>query len=161
MPVISFTKVALPYGWLGNMSPHPVTFRGWEFRTAEALFQSLRFDDDEIREAIWQKASPFAAKLVAKSHKESMVIEPLGEQDVENMAFVLWLKVRLNPELRRLLVASGDARIIEDSSRRRGGSSLFWGAARIDGNWQGQNVLGRLWMKLRSEIVAETRKEVA
>ena len=45
MTVIAFTSVNLPFGWLGNMSPYPLQHEGHPFLTAEALFQSLRFDD--------------------------------------------------------------------------------------------------------------------
>ena len=68
-PIIAFTKVALPFGWLGNMAPYPVTYGGKAWRTTEALFQALRFEDESIREAIRQEKSPMAAKLVAKRHK--------------------------------------------------------------------------------------------
>lgn len=52
MEVVSFTKVSLPHGWLGNMSPYPINFGGVIWRTSEALFQSLRFKDNEIKELI-------------------------------------------------------------------------------------------------------------
>lgn len=32
---VSFTKVALPYGWLSNMSPHPILYYGDLYPTAE------------------------------------------------------------------------------------------------------------------------------
>ena len=38
--IIAFTKVALPFGWLGNMAPYPVTYGGKAWRTTEALFQT-------------------------------------------------------------------------------------------------------------------------
>ena len=44
MAIISFSKVALPYGWLGNMAPYPIIYEGKRWRTIEALFQSLRFN---------------------------------------------------------------------------------------------------------------------
>ena len=46
---ISFTKVSLPFGWLGNMSPFPILYEGKEWKTTEALFQALRFDDESIK----------------------------------------------------------------------------------------------------------------
>jgi len=39
---IWFKKVAEPYGWLGNMAPYPITYKGIVWSTREALFQSLR-----------------------------------------------------------------------------------------------------------------------
>ena len=50
--IIPFTKTGLPNGYLGNMFPSPIEYDGKVWKTAEALFQALRFDDDEIRELI-------------------------------------------------------------------------------------------------------------
>ena len=49
---IAFTKVKLPYGWLGNMSPYPIKFGDDTYLTTEALFQALRFSDPEIQAKI-------------------------------------------------------------------------------------------------------------
>ena len=55
MDYIGFTKVSLPYGWLGNMSPHGIIDEnGVSWRTAEAKFQSMRFDDEAIKEKLRQ-----------------------------------------------------------------------------------------------------------
>ena len=42
MNEIWFTKVNLPYGWLGNMAPYPVLHDGCRWLTTEALFQAMR-----------------------------------------------------------------------------------------------------------------------
>jgi ribA/ribD-fused uncharacterized protein len=151
-PIITFTKVALPYGWLGNMAPYPVTHAGKTWRTAEALFQALRFEEESIREAIRQETSPMAAKFVAKRHKAAMVVEPLGAADLDNMWLVLRLKLQAHPALRRQLLATGAARLVEDCSRRAKGSGLFWGAALREGRWDGANWLGRLWEECRAAL---------
>ena len=146
---ILIRKVKEPHGWLGNMSPYPVDFEGKQFRTTEALFQSLRFQNEEVIEAIRAEKSPMAAKFAAKKHKKGMVVEPLSESDVENMKLCLKLKVEQHPELRDRLLATGDAVIIEDCTKRKRGSGLFWGAGLDDGSWIGQNTLGKLWMEIR------------
>jgi len=51
---IAFKKVREAYGWMSNMSPHPI--QTW--RTAEALFQALRFDDITVKLAIHNEKSP-------------------------------------------------------------------------------------------------------
>jgi ribA/ribD-fused uncharacterized protein len=149
MNVIAFTKVNLPHGWLGNMAPFAVTHEEKTYRTAEALFQALRFANEEIREAIRSEKSPMAAKMHAKKYRDEMVTRPQSAADVENMRTVLQQKLACHPGLTRLLLATRDAVIIEDCSRRPRGSGLFWGAAFIDGRWQGTNMLGRLWMEIR------------
>lgn len=150
---IGFTKVALPFGWLGNMAPFPVVWEGVTWKTTEALFQALRFEDPEIREKIRQEKSPFSAKLVAKSHKEKMIIEPLSRKDVQNMILCVRLKLEQYPELREELKKTGEAVLFEDvSSRKTRGSSLFWGAHLQEGQLIGKNILARIWMKARVNL---------
>ena len=61
--MIKFTKVSLPYGWLGNMAPFPVMYKGKKWLTIEALFQALRFEDEKIIEEIRLEKSPMGAKM--------------------------------------------------------------------------------------------------
>jgi len=155
---IAFTKVKLPYGWLGNMAPFSISFGGVVWRTSEALFQARRFaDSDPIRKLIQQQESPMAAKMLAKAHRSSMVIAPQSAEDLALMADVLRLKIEAHPRLREALLATGDEEIIEDCTARQYGSGLFWGAARrAGGSWFGENHLGRLWMSLRTVLTTES-----
>lgn len=164
MDVVSFTKVSAPYGWLGNMAPYPVdVLVGFAadgqpvhetYRTSEAAFQALRFKpDDDVRRLIREQKSPMAAKMVAKSHADKRFIVPMSDDDISLMDKVLRLKLKKHPRLQKELLATGEALIIEDCTRRRGGTGLFWGAAkRDDGTWEGKNCLGLLWVNLRNEL---------
>lgn len=151
MPV-TFTKVALPFGFLSNMAPYPVEYEGKVWRTAEALFQALRFDDSSVKEAIRESQSPMQAKWIVKAHKNQMVVAQRSEQDVDNMRLVLRLKVKQHPDLAQRLLDTGEEIIIEDATSHPGGSAKFWGQVRKGGAWVGENVLGRLWMELREEL---------
>jgi len=155
--VVSFTKVKLPFGWLGNMSPFPIQFAGKEWRTTEALFQAMRFEDVDIQEEIRAQKSPMGAKLVAKGKADKMVVEQLSKQDLENMHECIKLKIEQHPELKQQLLDTGDATIVEDVTKRgRKGSNLFWGALLTEkGEWEGTNALGQLWMMLRDELKEE------
>lgn len=159
---IAFTKVKLPYGWLGNMAPYPVTYAGKVWKTTEALFQALRFEDEDLRELIRKEPSPMGCKMKAKAivreltkagelHKRT--VEPLSAQDVQNMELCVRLKVGQHPALMRNLVTTAGHTIIEDAtSRGRKANNLFWGAIRnANGTWEGQNILGKIWMKIREE----------
>jgi N-glycosidase YbiA len=149
---ITFTKVDLPHGWLGNMAPFPVKYDGKWWLTTEALFQALRFDDAAIREELRTIKSPMGVKMRAKREKAKMVVERLSEQDLANIEIVLRLKLEQHRELKQKLLETGDETIIEDCSNRPGGSGKFWGAALKDGQWVGDNMLGKMWMKLRGEL---------
>lgn len=149
---ICFTKVKLPWGWFGNMAPYPVTWDGLTYRTTEALFHALRFDDPELREMIRAEASPMGAKMKAKTLKDRVVVQPCSDLDLDHMRLCVGLKLEQHPDLRGELRSSGDAIITEDVTARmnRAGNHLFWGAGlRPDGEWVGENWLGRIWMEFR------------
>ena len=168
MEVIAFTMVNLPFGWCSNMSPYPVVVDDdWavgsrrfgygkgpvEFRTAEALFQSLRFDDWAIWEEIREQKSPMGAKMVAKRYLDRAIVVPRSSRDLENMARVVSLKIQQHPELKTGLLNTGETQIIEDCTNRPSESGLFWGAVlRGDGTWEGRNELGKIWMDLRGVL---------
>ena len=161
MPDVIIRGVRKDNGWLGNMSPHPVEHDGISWKTAEALFQALRFPmsavNDEganIRELIRAQKSPMAAKMKAKSCKAQMIIEPMTVDDLKNMKMVLRLKFgKHNNPIDTDLLATGDRLIVEDCSKRPTVSGLFWGAQKLaDGTWGGTNMLGKLLMELRTEI---------
>jgi ribA/ribD-fused uncharacterized protein len=149
---IGFTKVALPYGWLGNMSPHPIVWEGKTWRTSEALFQALRFDDEEVRESIRLEKSPMGAKFKAKANRDKLKVSPLSEQDLENMKMCVRLKLESHPEIKKQLKATGNSVLFEDVSARPRGNNLFWGAILKDESITGENVLGKIWMELRNSI---------
>lgn len=82
---IGFRKVSEPYGWLGNMSPHPIVWMGETWRTSEAVFQAGRFVDEDVRDAIRAEKSPMSAKMVAKkfvAEGRVQAIEPRSENDL-------------------------------------------------------------------------------
>jgi predicted NAD-dependent protein-ADP-ribosyltransferase YbiA (DUF1768 family) len=150
---IAFTKVRAPYGWLGNMAPYPIVLDGFTWKTTEALFQALRFDDTSIRDLIRSQVSPMSAKIIAKQHADRRVVVPLSNLDLDNMRTCLRLKVEQHPSLVRALLDTKKANIIEDvSARSRKGSALFWGAAQVGDSWIGENKLGELWMERRRAL---------
>jgi ribA/ribD-fused uncharacterized protein len=164
--IISFTKVKLPYGWLSNMSPHKVIYKldGWynskeeEFATAESLFQALRFDDISIVSQLRRETNPMKAKRIAKANTDKMVIQQLRDQDLKNMRSVIISKLKNNKDLVKMLLDTKESTIIEDVTARLGGSSMFWGAAFIQGMWIGENMLGRIWMSIRENLQNGNKK---
>ena len=142
-------------GCWGNMAPFPIEYEG-SWRTSEALFQALRFEDEKVREEIRSEKSPMGAKQKAKSNLSKMSVKPMSEKDIQNMRLVLTLKLEQHPELKKKLLETGDQLIIEDCTKRQHGSGLFWGAALVDGKWVGENWLGKIWMSLRESIRVES-----
>lgn len=154
MNPVTFKGSRKPWGWLGNMSPFPIEFNGKKWWTTEALFQAMRFPEESpIRELIRSEKNPMLAKNVAKENQDKMRVIQLSEEDVENMMICLRVKLEQHPNLVEELLLSEDRDIIEDvTSRGRKGSNLFWGALLNEqGEWEGLNKLGNLWMELREE----------
>jgi ribA/ribD-fused uncharacterized protein len=161
--VIAFTKVNLPYGWLGNMSDHKMQYDGKEYRTSEALFQCLRFEGyPEAQRIIMNERSPMSAKMKAKKLRRELKLnlDIGGAEDIERMKLCLRLKAEQHPLLiKKRLLETGDAIIIENSTKHSGGTGKIWGAASVNNEWEGQNLLGNLWMELREELRKEKQEQ--
>lgn len=159
---ISFTDVQGEYGWLGNMSPHIVKYNDEWFRTAEALFQCMRYEGfPQVQSEIKSAKSPMSAKMAAKKHRALIAARESEANDLARMRECLLLKLKAHPDLKRRLLGTKDARIIEDCTKRARGSGLFREMARVENrlpdgsvitDWHGRNELGKLWMVIRAEI---------
>ncbi len=75
-----FKGVKEPNGWMGNMAPYPITYNGQVWRTSEALFQAMRFNDPLIKGLIQAENSPMAAKMIAKKtiYRKHRIIKPMS-----------------------------------------------------------------------------------
>jgi ribA/ribD-fused uncharacterized protein len=163
---IWFKGVNEPNGWMGNMAPYPITYNGQVWRTSEALFQSMRFNDPLIKAVIQAEESPMAAKMIAKKtiYRIHRVIEPMSPQDIANMEACVLLKFQQHPKIARLLMATGNHTIYEDASGRNKPNDLFWGAHRDPKNpilpINGTNMMGEILMKVRAILLANLAQSI-
>lgn len=153
---ILITRVKEPSGWLSCMSPHPVVYEGQTYRTVEALFQSLRFEGQpRIQEELRNCKSPIGAKMIARRWRAKLNrtgIWDYAESDRELMRRCLRLKLQQHPKLKLRLIETGEAIIIEDCTTHDREAARIWGQVKVKRTWVGQNILGQLWMELRSEL---------
>ena len=153
-----FNGVKEPNGWMGNMAPYPIKFDGKVWRTSEALFQSMRFDDDSVKEIIRGEKSPMGAKMKAKKNRDQMVVVPMSELDVENMRKCVKMKFDAHPQLKRQLMNTKDSFIYEDIGNRNGERHKFWGAKKLsESEGAGNNMMGKILMDLREEYLKEIK----
>lgn len=157
MPIISFNKNTDPYGWLGNISAFPIQYNGKTWRTSEALFQALRFNDVQIQEEIRTQTSPIAAKMKAKKYKAQRVIQPQSIPDLDNMRLCLRLKFEQHSPIKVRLIRTEGNLLIEDVGKRNKPNDLFWGMKDTPNGWIGQNQLGLLLMELRDEYIRKLK----
>lgn len=153
---IWFKKNKEEYGWMGNMAPYPIKYDGKVWRTSEAMFQGMRYDDEDIKEIIRKEKSPMGAKMKAKKFKDRMVVVPMSDLDVENMRKCVRMKFDQHPELKKELMKTKGVFIYEDIGNRNGERHKFWGVKKISENeGDGQNMMGRILMELRDEYLME------
>lgn len=132
---------------LSNFSSFTLNWKGIRFDTAEAAYHWEKFaafgKPAEIRERIRVAASAHEAFQLAQEYKGHRRPD-WDDIKVGIMEEILREKVRQHSYVKRKLLATGDRHLVENSWR-----DDFWGWG-PDRN--GQNVLGKLWMKIRSDL---------
>jgi type I restriction enzyme S subunit len=148
---IVFKKTKEAFGGLSNMAGgFPLCVNGIRILTSEALYQACRFPHlPEVQKLIIAQKSPMTAKMKGKPHRASS----RSDWDLVRVKIMRWcLRVKLAQNwaaFSRLLLDTGDRPIVEESRR-----DAFWGAKPVDEQTLvGMNVLGRLLMELREEVL--------
>ena len=133
---------------LDNFSSFGVKIDGNYFQTAEHAFQYLKFNDEypEIANKIKAAFSPNEARDIAQKYKH---LKPKNWSDVKyaNMEKIFEAKSKQNPIVRDVLIATKDYLIIEFCIDE----DTDWG---VDANKEGQNNLGKIWMKVRDNTIS-------
>lgn len=130
---------------LSNFASFTVDWRGRMWMTSEHAYQAAKFDDPAIIDKIHAATSAYAALKLAEQYKDH-IRSTWSDEKLSVMEDIIRHKLAQHPYIKRYLLESGDATLVEDSPK-----DSFWGRGP---DWKGQNHLGRLWMKLRSELQA-------
>lgn len=136
---------------LSNFSAFTLMWRGFRFDTSEAAYHYEKFDydDDPLVYPIAQdiRHAPSAHEAFKMAERNKAYRRPDWDRvKVDIMRNILRAKVDQHEYVRRKLLATGDRELIEDSWR-----DDFWGWGP---NRDGKNMLGKLWMEVRSELRA-------
>lgn len=131
---------------LDNFSAFGLELNGEYFQTSEHAFQYLKFIDTDpvIASKIKNSFSPNEARKIAHDNK-NLKASNWSEMKYKNMEKVLRAKTEQNPVVKKKLLATSDYIIAEYCTDE----DTDWG---LDNNNNGQNNLGKIWMKIRSEI---------
>lgn len=132
------------YAFLSNFHPCQIEIDGLVYPTAEHAFQALKTLDPQQREHVQAAPTPAGAKQRGK--------QVTLRADWDTLRFSIMEQVLrakfADPDLRRLLLATGERKLIEGNTWR----DTTWGCVQSkDGVWKGQNQLGKLLMRLRTE----------
>ncbi|OGZ44444.1 MAG: hypothetical protein A3J55_04345 [Candidatus Ryanbacteria bacterium RIFCSPHIGHO2_02_FULL_45_17b] len=127
-----------------NFSAFAVVWRGSLWMTAEHAYQASKFEHiSPLWDIIRDEISAHQAKKTAETYKHQMRRDWLDVR-LAIMEEVLRAKLAQHEYVRRKLLETGERRIIESSP-----DDSFWGWGP---NKDGENHLGRIWMKLRGEL---------
>lgn len=127
-----------------NFSSFRVRWRRVDWMTSEHAYQAAKFDDIEIIQLIRNAPSAHDAKKIAQAHQDKR-ISNWAEIKVGIMEEIIRAKLDQHPYIQRKLRESGNREIVENSP-----TDSFWGRGP---DWKGQNWLGKIWMKLREELL--------
>lgn len=128
-----------------NFSSFKVEWNGYLFSSVEEAYQAASFmgSDEELVEKIKKSHSADEAQRIAYANRDKRR-EDWDDVKISIMEELLRLKIEQNPYVKKKLLQTGDYMIVEDSPK----DDLWgWGP-----NRNGQNNLGKLWMKLREEL---------
>ena len=148
--VCGFRYVRAEWGAFSNFQPLavPIAAGPWTLPTSEHLYQAAKF---AARPHIQQRiaAAPTAREAAALGRTPGLGIDPdWNAQRVDVMRWVLRMKREANAaEIDAVLSDTGDRPIVEVSTR-----DPWWGARPVADRYEGNNVLGRLWMELRQHL---------
>ena len=140
--MIKFTKYGR-YGCFSNFYNTDVEFSGVHYTSAEAAFQAQKCADDSIK-------SEFSSLTPSEAKRKGRHV-PLRHNWEEDkytiMVGVLICKFG-NPELRMILLSTGDEELVEDTTSWH---DNIWGNCDCPRcrNIPGQNLLGKALMQVR------------
>jgi ribA/ribD-fused uncharacterized protein len=111
----------------------------------EEAYQAAKFMGvaPEVEQQIKDSYSAHEAKKIASANRDKQR-KDWDEVKVQIMEELLRLKLDQNPYVKKKLLETGDYLIVEDSP-----TDSFWGWGE---DRKGENVMGKLWMKLRDEL---------
>ena len=136
------------YAFLSNFFPAPVKWNDVLYPTVEHAYQAAKTTNEEDREWIRSAPTPAIAKKRGSLRGvDGRKIELRASWDAGGKVFVMTclLSRKFEEEpLRSMLLATGDAELIEDNWW----GDRFWGVC----NGEGENHLGKILMRLRDEF---------
>ncbi|MCD7732121.1 MAG: NADAR family protein [Oscillospiraceae bacterium] len=133
---------------LDNYSANKIEYDGFVYGTVEEAYQASAFKGvaEDVVEQIRNAGSPYEAKQISLANKDRKRPDWDSEKVVV-MEELLREKVRQHPYVREMLLKTKDYTIVEDSPK-----DSYWGWGP---NRDGENNMGKLWMKIRDELLEE------
>ena len=140
---IYFYTTNQKYGEFSNFSRHGVKLDGKWWKTTEHYFQAQKFRDEGYQEKIRLARDPKMAAHLGRSRRVP-IREDWEEIKDAVMKRAVKKKFETHPELRKLLLDTGQQDIVENAP-----GDYYWGCG-ADGT--GKNRLGAILQEVRAEL---------
>lgn len=135
-----------PYGCFSNFSPHSFQIDGTPWQTVEHYFQAMKFAGTPREDAIRLAPAPMDAKNMGNDRNRSdyPLRSDWGTVKDDVMRRAVRAKFEQNPDIRAVLLGTGEEELIEDAR-----NDDYWGCG-ADGT--GKNMLGKVLMEIRDAL---------
>lgn len=147
---IRFYSIRDEFGCFSNFAPYPIELKGKSWKTSEHYFQAQKFAGTPREEEIRQAKSPMIAARMGRSRKHKMRTDWETVKD-DIMRKAVFAKFRQHEDIRKTLLDTGDATLIEHTTNDR-----YWGDG---GDGSGKNMLGKILMEVREQLRQEEDNE--
>ncbi len=131
------------YRWLSNFWPVKVSVYGEEYPSVEHAYQAAKSLDAEVRKSIQKCPAPKDAKKIGRL----IEIRKDWEQVKIKIMYYLLKQKFSDVILKQKLIDTGNKVLVEGNNW----DDHFWGIC----NGSGKNILGRLLMMIRNNILKE------
>jgi N-glycosidase YbiA len=149
MMTIYFYNTLGEYGCFSNFSRHGFELDGEYWPTSEHYFQAQKFPETPDCDRIRQAKTPKDAANMGRDRSRPLRKDWEQVKD-DIMRQAVLRKFETHPEIREILLATGDEEIVENAP-----GDYYWGCGK-DGS--GKNMLGRILMEVR-EILRNDRSK--
>jgi len=132
-----------PYGCFSNYSRHSFVVGEVPWSTVEHYFQAQKFAGTPHEDAVRLAKTPHIAKMMGNDRSRPLRPDWLNVKD-DIMRLAVLRKFEAHEDIRKVLLSTGDATIIEDSPY-----DYYWGCG---ANRSGRNMLGLILMETREGL---------
>jgi len=140
---INFVESA--FNSLSPFSAHRIEVRGEIFPTVEHAYQALRIKPGPEHETIKNAPSPWDAWKEGQKHKNDPAVAVPNVDKYALMEELFRLKIAQHPDVLHILKKTGVRGLLKVHAL-----DYDWGTG-ADGS--GKNMMGKIWMKIREEIL--------
>ncbi len=142
-PVIKFYSRSQAFGEFSNFALFPILLEGRWWPTSEHYYQAMKYQRGDWQEWVRAVADPMEAANRGRDPQKPKRSDWSSYRD-EVMRKALRAKFTQHQELRELLLATGEARLVEHTEK-----DCYWADC---GDGRGENKLGLMLEELRQEL---------